>query len=304
MAERPKHADPIEADTAWDAPDNRQPDVRDARELAINPLVLGEALARIGGPRRDDHAQRLAAVPVAAWCAPAEPPPLVEVEEPVVDAVPHDDRGTGEPGVLEDAPAVLALEDGVRDERRELELEAVAVDDAVLDAAQLRRSADAVADLSVDDRHPCRDRADEADVDVVRERVHERDIRVGATLDDGLEAMRERVGSYDLNVIITAILIQRSVGSNLSEVLDKVAETIRERVRLKGEIKTLTSQKKLSGWVVGLLPVAIVLIILTINFEYMQPLFTTGTGRLLIATAVGLDIAGIISIRRIVSIDI
>jgi tight adherence protein B len=131
-----------------------------------------------------------------------------------------------------------------------------------------------------------------------------RDIRVGASLEDALEAMRERVGSHDLDVIITAILIQRSVGSNLSEVLDKVAHTIRERVRLKGEINTLTSQKKLSGWVVGLMPPAIVLIIMAMSFEYMEPLFTTATGRLLLAVAVALDTAGIIAIRRIVSIEI
>jgi tight adherence protein B len=131
-----------------------------------------------------------------------------------------------------------------------------------------------------------------------------RDIRVGATLEDALEAMSKRVGSYDLDVIITAILIQRSVGSNLAEVLEKVAYTIRERVRLKGEINTLTSQKKLSGLVVGLLPPAIMLIIMAMSFEYMEPLFTTGTGRVLLAIAVGLDIAGIVAIRRIVTIEI
>ena len=131
-----------------------------------------------------------------------------------------------------------------------------------------------------------------------------RDIRVGSSLEDALEAWGERVGSYDLNVIITAILIQRSVGSNLSEVLDKVAYTIRERVRLKGEINTLTAQKKLSAWIVGLMPPAIVLIIMAMSFEYMEPLFTTGTGRMLLITAAGLDLAGLISLRRIVTIEI
>lgn len=131
-----------------------------------------------------------------------------------------------------------------------------------------------------------------------------RDIRLGATLEDALETMRRRVGSHDLDVIITAILIQRSVGSNLSEVLDKVAHTIRERVRLKGEINTLTSQKKLSGWIVGLLPAAIVVIITAMSFEYMEPLFTTATGRLLLAIAIGLDIVGVVAIRRIVTIEI
>lgn len=131
-----------------------------------------------------------------------------------------------------------------------------------------------------------------------------RDIRVGASLEDALEAMSRRVGSYDLDVIITAILIQRSVGSNLSEVLDKVAHTIRERVRLKGEISTLTAQKKLSAWIIGLMPPAIILIVMAMNFEYMEPLFTTGIGRVLLAVAIGLDVAGMISLRRITSIEI
>ena len=131
-----------------------------------------------------------------------------------------------------------------------------------------------------------------------------RDIRVGSNLEDALEAMSKRVESYDLDVIITAILIQRSVGSNLSEVLDKVAHTIRERVRLKGEIDTLTAQKKLSAWIVGLMPVAIVLIIMAMNFEYMEPLFTTGIGRVLLAATVALEVAGMFSLSRITSIEI
>jgi tight adherence protein B len=132
----------------------------------------------------------------------------------------------------------------------------------------------------------------------------QRDTRMGATIEEALENLRERVGSYDLDVIVTAILIQRSVGSNLSEVLDKVAHTIRERVRIKGEINTLTAQKKLSGWVIGLMPVAFVIVMLAINFEYMSLLFTDPVGRLLLVPAVGLDIIGILMIKRIVSVDI
>lgn len=132
----------------------------------------------------------------------------------------------------------------------------------------------------------------------------QRDTRMGASIEEALENLRERVGSYDLDVIVTAILIQRSVGSNLSEVLEKVAHTIRERVRIKGEINTLTAQKKLSGFIIGLMPVAFVLMMLAINFEYMSLLFTDPLGRLLLILAVGLDIAGILIIKRIVSVDI
>jgi tight adherence protein B len=132
----------------------------------------------------------------------------------------------------------------------------------------------------------------------------QRDTRMGATIEEALENLRERVGSYDLDVIVTAILIQRSVGSNLSEVLDKVAHTIRERIRIKGEINTLTAQKRLSGWVIGLMPAAFVILMLAINFEYMSLLFTDPVGRLLLVLAVGLDIIGILMIKRIVSVDI
>ncbi|MEX0801400.1 MAG: type II secretion system F family protein [Dehalococcoidia bacterium] len=130
------------------------------------------------------------------------------------------------------------------------------------------------------------------------------DTRMGATIEEGLEKMRERVGSYDLEVVITAILIQRSVGSNLSEVLDKVAHTIRERVRIKGEINTLTAQKRLSGWIVGLMPVGFVILMLLVNFDYMSALFTEPIGRMLLAIAVGLDLAGMLIIKRIVTVDV
>src|SRR3989304_2714815 len=131
-----------------------------------------------------------------------------------------------------------------------------------------------------------------------------RDTRMGASLEEALENLSQRVGSYDLDVVITAILIQRSVGSNLSEVLDKVAHTIRERVRIKGEINTLTAQKKRSGWVIGLMPAAFVAMMLVLSWEYMSTLFTDPTGRLLLVTAIVLDILGMLTIRRIVSVDI
>jgi tight adherence protein B len=127
---------------------------------------------------------------------------------------------------------------------------------------------------------------------------------MGASIETALESMGERVGSYDLDVVITAILIQRSVGSNLSEVLDKVAHTIRERARIKGEINTLTAQKKLSGLIIALMPVAFVLMMLAINFEYMSALFTDPLGRFLLVVAIALDIVGILIIKRIVSVDI
>jgi len=131
-----------------------------------------------------------------------------------------------------------------------------------------------------------------------------RDTRMGSSLESALEKMGERVGSYDLDVVITAMLIQRSVGSNLSEVLEKVAYTIRERARIKGEISTLTAQKRLSGWVIGLMPAAFMALMLAISFDYMSVLFSDPAGRVLLLTAIILDVIGIMAIRRIVAVDI
>ncbi len=131
-----------------------------------------------------------------------------------------------------------------------------------------------------------------------------RDTRMGASIETALESMGERVGSYDMDVVITAILIQRSVGSNLSEVLDTVAHTIRERARIQGEINTLTAQKKLSGLIIGLMPPAFVVMMLLVSFEYMSALFTDPLGRFLLIVAIVLDIVGILIIKRIVSVEI
>ena len=131
-----------------------------------------------------------------------------------------------------------------------------------------------------------------------------RDTRMGSTLEEALQKMTDRIDNYDLDMIVTAILIQRSVGSNLSEVLDKVAHTIRERTRIKGEINTLTSQKKLSGWVVGLLPVGVAGVMFAMSPDYMSVLFTTTTGILLLILAFVLTLIGIYIIKRIVSLEV
>ena len=132
--------------------------------------------------------------------------------------------------------------------------------------------------------------------------IHE--TNVGATLEDALAALGERVESYDLDMIVTAILIQRTVGGNLAEILDNVGYTIRERVRIQGEVNTLTAQKKLSGVIIGLLPVALALLFFAASPDYMSVLFTHTAGRILLVTAVVLDMVGLLMIRRIVTIEV
>jgi tight adherence protein B len=132
--------------------------------------------------------------------------------------------------------------------------------------------------------------------------IHE--TNVGATIEDALTALGERVESYDLDMIVTAILIQRTAGGNLAEILDNVGYTIRERVRIQGEVNTLTAQKKLSGVIIGLLPVALALLFFAASPDYMSVLFTHTAGRILLVTAVVLDMVGLLMIRRIVTIEV
>jgi tight adherence protein B len=107
-----------------------------------------------------------------------------------------------------------------------------------------------------------------------------------------------------LELVITAVLIQRQVGGNLAEVLDNIAGTIRERVKIKGEIKTLTAQGRISGLIIGLLPMALTLIIYVVNPSYIELLFTHPMGKLMLAGAVASQIIGAIFIRRIVNIKV
>jgi tight adherence protein B len=134
------------------------------------------------------------------------------------------------------------------------------------------------------------------------------DINVGASFEDALVAFNDRMRSNDLDIVITAIQIQRTVGGNLAEVLDTVARTMRERTRIKGEIRTLTAQQRLSGFIVGGLPVAIIGVLFLLGSvtgrNYTEVLFTTNTGRIALLSAAGMEGMGIMLIRRIVNIEV
>jgi tight adherence protein B len=99
------------------------------------------------------------------------------------------------------------------------------------------------------------------------------EVRLGLSVEQALANMYRRVPSDDLDLVITAVNIQREVGGNLAEVLDTISHTIRERVRIKGEIRTLTAQGRISGWIISLLPVALGFLLYTINPEYVSQLW-------------------------------
>jgi tight adherence protein B len=104
--------------------------------------------------------------------------------------------------------------------------------------------------------------------------------------------------------MITAILIQRQVGGNLAEVLDKIAYTIRERFMIRRQLRVYTAQGRFSGYVLALLPIAVGSAIYLINKEYMVTLFTDPIARILLVVAVIMQILGYLWIKKIVNIEI
>jgi len=131
-----------------------------------------------------------------------------------------------------------------------------------------------------------------------------REMNLGTPTEEALMNMTERIESDDLDLVITAVLIQRQVGGNLSEVLDGISHTIRERIRIKGEIKTLTAQGRISGMIVGILPIAIGILLSFINPQYIGALFTNPLGWALLAAGAISQTIGIALIKKTVDIKV
>lgn len=102
------------------------------------------------------------------------------------------------------------------------------------------------------------------------------EVGLGRTTEEALSNLQRRVPSDDLDLLITAVNIQMEVGGNLAQILDTIGHTIRERVRIKGEINTLTAQGRISAWVITGLPVGLAIFISVVNPTYMAPIFTFG----------------------------
>lgn len=129
------------------------------------------------------------------------------------------------------------------------------------------------------------------------------DVNLGASMDAALLDMSRRVGSADLDMIVTAIMVQRTTGGNLSEVLDRTAETMRERERIRGELMTLTAQQRLTGFILSIYPVAIGLLLLALMPSMWSKLFTEPVGQGLLAAALALQALGFLFIRRALRVD-
>jgi tight adherence protein B len=129
------------------------------------------------------------------------------------------------------------------------------------------------------------------------------DVNLGQTLEDALQELNQRAGSRDLDMVVTAILIQRRTGGNLSEILDNVAETMRERDRVRGEIRVLTAQQRFSALVLSVWPVFVAAVFVLLNPDMMSNLWSTTAGVALLIVAVFLQLLGFLTLRRIIAID-
>jgi tight adherence protein B len=128
--------------------------------------------------------------------------------------------------------------------------------------------------------------------------------RFGLPFDDSMVSLASRMPLIDLQMLVTAILVQREVGGNLAEVLDNLGEVIRQRFTVRRQLRTHTAQGRLSGYILAALPIVVGGIIFLINRDYMMILFEQPMGHLLLGIAVTLQLMGFLWIRRIVDIEI
>jgi tight adherence protein B len=131
-----------------------------------------------------------------------------------------------------------------------------------------------------------------------------REMNLGITVDEALDHMNQRIQSEDFDLMVTAVQIHRVVGGNLAEILDTIAFTIRERIRIHGEIRTLTAQARASGYIITALPFVLVAILTVVSPTYILPLFREPLGWFFLTLSLVMMAVGYSVIRRIASIEV
>jgi tight adherence protein B len=130
------------------------------------------------------------------------------------------------------------------------------------------------------------------------------DEQLGVSLEEAFGVVAHRMANRDLDQVALVAALQQETGGNTAEVLDRVSETIRERFELRRLVKTLTTQGRMSRWVVTFLPVGLLVLITAINPAYMAPLYAHPLGRVLLLVAGLMVVAGSLVIRRIIDIKV
>ena len=145
--------------------------------------------------------------------------------------------------------------------------------------------------------------AEEMEEPISREfmRVY-RETQYGMPLETSLTRLVNRTKNPDLELMCSTVIIQRQIGGNLSVILQNISDTINQRIRLRGEIRTLTSAGRMSGYIIGALPAFIILLLMFINPGYIEMFFVTRSGRIMLVISVVLEIIGFSLVNRIVNI--
>jgi tight adherence protein B len=131
-----------------------------------------------------------------------------------------------------------------------------------------------------------------------------KEIKLGVPQDEALQNLADRVGSEDLQLVVTATNVARQLGGNMAEMYDIISGTIRERFRLEGRIRALTAQGRLQGWVVGAMPLVLGLVLNLMRPDLMEPMLRSNFGYALIGLIAAMEVVGIFLIRRIVAIEV
>ena len=129
-------------------------------------------------------------------------------------------------------------------------------------------------------------------------------MRIGMSFDDALASMEKRIASDDLALVVTSIDIARKTGGNLTEIFDRISETIRGRMRIERKVRTLTAQGRLQGLFVSLMPFALCIIMTVMKPGLMIPFLTSLTGIVCLLTASVMVLVGWFIIRKIVTIKV
>ena len=130
-----------------------------------------------------------------------------------------------------------------------------------------------------------------------------REMNLGFSQEEALLHLGERVNSEELDMVISGIIIQKQVGGNLAQILDNIGDTMRDRARIKKQVRALTAQGKMSGLIVGLLPVVLLAAMLVLNPEHVYFLFKDERGLAMLGAALVMEIAGAFFINRIIDIE-
>lgn len=128
--------------------------------------------------------------------------------------------------------------------------------------------------------------------------------RLGVDVRTALLRLQARVDTYDIRMLVTALLIQRETGGNLGEVLGNISTLMRDRVAFRGQVDTLTAEPKMSALVLALLPVGVFVAMYLMSPDFLQPLFATPTGHLLLAYAVSSVVVGYLVLMKIAKVEI